>query len=80
MRGQTAKLLVFSFILTAGTAAAGQRLTAARHGHACPHEAARAAASAAAPAPKGGGGMKITWFGRDIAPVAIGPASGIFMP
>ena len=79
MRGQTAKLLVFSIVLSVATAAAGERLTAVRHGHACPHEAARAAAAASAAA-KGGGGMKVTWFGRDVSPLGIGPSSGIFLP
>jgi hypothetical protein len=80
MRRQTVRLLVFSTVLSAATAAGSQRLPAARPGHACPNDAARAAAAAVSAAPKGGGGMKITWFGRDASPLAIGPASGIFMP
>jgi hypothetical protein len=90
MPRQTFKLLVFLMVLAVAPAAAGQRLTAARHGSGCPHEAARAAAvgkargvSARNIAQHGGGGTKITMFERlpsDGAPFGIGRESGVFMP
>lgn len=90
MPRQTFKLLVFLMVLAVAPAAAGQRLTAARHGSGCPHDAARAAAAAKARstqarslAQRGGGGIKIILFERipsDGSPLGIGRASGVFMP
>lgn len=89
MPRQTFKLLVFLMVLAVAPAAAGQRLTAARHGSGCPHKAARAAAAAKDrglpsrnAAQRGGGGAKITLFERlpSDGSLGIDRASGVFMP
>ena len=89
MPRQTFKLLILLMVLAVAPAAAGQRLSAARHGSGCPHDAARAAAAAkpsGAPArtiAQRGGGMRIIVFERipsDGSPLGIGRTSGVFMP
>ena len=88
MRRQTSKLLVLLLILTVAPATAAQRLTAARHGSGCPHDAARTAAagnahSKAATAQPAGGGMKLGLFQRGAGegPLLImGRPSVVFMP
>ncbi|HEX6784799.1 MAG TPA: hypothetical protein VF098_09135 [Sphingomicrobium sp.] len=94
MLRQTFQLLVFLTVLAVAPAAAGQRLSAARHGSGCPHDAARAAAAANAfraataharnwrNAQKSGGGTIILFdhIPSDGSPLGIGRASGVFMP
>jgi hypothetical protein len=81
MRRQTAKLLVLSVILAVAPAAASQRLTAARHGPGCPHDAGRAVA-AVSPS-RGGGVIKLSLFGwlpSDGLSLGVGRTSGPFLP
>ena len=88
MPRQTSKLLVLLLILGVAPATAGQRLTAARHGPGCPHDAARAAAAgnahgAARAAQPTEGGLKIGLFDRmsgEGSPLSLGRPSGYFMP
>ena len=88
MPRQASKLLMLLLILAVAPATAGQRLTAARHGSGCPHDAARATPAGngrvvAHAAQPDEGGIKIGLFDRmsgEGSPLSLGRPSGFFTP